>query len=66
MQISYTADAFASLIRLVNFIEASNTSGAGLRWLSRYQRFLEKTLLDPLRIKLCNNQETKPSLCLFQ
>lgn len=31
MQINYTADAFNSLNRLVNFIETTNTAGAGLR-----------------------------------
>jgi len=31
MQINYTTDAFTSLLSLVNFIEANNTSNAGLR-----------------------------------
>ncbi len=39
MEISYTKDAFATLIQLVNFIETSNTEGAGMRWLTRYELF---------------------------
>jgi hypothetical protein len=55
MQINYTADAFSSLIQLVNFIESKNTFGAGLRWLKRFEMFLEKKLHTPEQIKLCNN-----------
>jgi hypothetical protein len=29
MKINYTADAFATLIQLVNYIETTNTEGAG-------------------------------------
>ncbi len=39
MQVNYTNDAFKSLASLVNFIESTNTQGAGMRWLSRYQSF---------------------------
>ncbi len=42
MPISYTKDAFTTLIQLVNFIETSNTEGAGVRWLTRYESFIEK------------------------
>lgn len=55
MQINYTADAFGSLIQLVNYIESVNTKGAGLRWLNRYELFLQKTLIKPQQIKLCHN-----------
>ncbi len=55
MQINYTADAFGSLIQLVNFIESKNTFGAGLRWLKRFEMFLEEKLHSPEQIKLCNN-----------
>lgn len=55
MQINYTSDAFSSLIQLVNYIESVNTKGAGLRWLNRYEIFLQKTLIKPHQIKLCQN-----------
>ncbi len=55
MQINYTADAFSSLIRLVNFIEETNTAGSGVRWLSRYELILKKKLSKPNQIRLCNN-----------
>lgn len=55
MQINYTADAFGSLIQLVNYIESVNTKGAGLRWLNRYELFLQKILIKPQQIKLCHN-----------
>lgn len=42
MQINYTKKAFATLTQLVNYIEVSNTQGAGVRWLNRYEAFLEK------------------------
>jgi hypothetical protein len=44
MEIGYTTDAFASLLQLVNFIESRNTEGAGLRWLNKYEIFLQKSL----------------------
>jgi hypothetical protein len=59
MQINYTTDAFTSLLQLVNFIESKNTIGAGLRWLSRYEIFLKRSLQNPLLIKICNNQTFK-------
>ncbi len=37
MQVNYTADAFATLTSLVNFIEANNTAGAGIHWLTKTQ-----------------------------
>ena len=55
MQINYTADAFGSLIQLVNYIESANTKGAGLRWLNRFELFLQKTLIRPRQIKFCHN-----------
>ena len=55
MQISYTANAFGSLIQLVNYIESTNTKGAGVRWLKRFEMFLKKKLHTPLKIKFCNN-----------
>ena len=47
MQINYTEDAFSSLVQLVNFIESKNTLGAGVRWLQRFERFLQKKLQNP-------------------
>ncbi len=55
MQINYTADAFNSLFQLVNYIESTNTAGAGVRWLNRYESFLQNKLINPHKIKLCNN-----------
>jgi hypothetical protein len=59
MQINYTADAFASLTQLINFIEAKNTSGAGLRWLSNYEKYLQKHLANAKRKRPCNNATFK-------
>jgi hypothetical protein len=56
MQVNYTEDAFSSLTQFVNFIESKNTLGAGLRWLQRFEKFLQKKLHSPEQIKLCNNQ----------
>ena len=56
MQINYTVDALASLIQLVNFIESKNTPGAGLRWLGRYEAFLQKQLYNSNHSRPCNNQ----------
>lgn len=55
MQVNYTTEAFSSLSGLVNFIEANNTTNAGLRWLTRFEEFLQSTLKNPDKIKLCNN-----------
>lgn len=59
MQINYTSDALASLIQLINFIETKNTAGAGVRWLSRYEVFLQKSLLYPSQVKMCHNETFK-------
>ena len=44
MQVNYTTDAFHTLIRLVNYIESTNTQGAGLRWLAYFEEFLEEII----------------------
>jgi hypothetical protein len=59
MQINYTTDAFTALVQLINFIETKNTAGAGLRWFTRYEIFLQKSLLNPAQIKICNNDTFK-------
>ena len=59
MQVNYTVDAFATLSSLVNFIEANNTQGAGIRWLQRYEKFLLKALTNAKRIRLCHNATFK-------
>lgn len=59
MQVNYTADAFATLTSLINFIEANNTQGAGLRWLQRYEKFMQKSFINAKQIKLCNNATFK-------
>lgn len=53
MQIRYTLDAFTSLTSLINFIEDKNTQGAGLRWLARYETFLQKELVNLKYVSLC-------------
>lgn len=55
MQIKYTADAFASLAQLINFIESNNTAGAGMRWLEKYERFLIKSFKNAKSNRICNN-----------
>ena len=55
MQVNYTTEAFSSLSSLVNFIEAKNTRNAGLRWLARYEFFLQSAFTNPNGVKLCNN-----------
>ena len=55
MQVNYTTNAFASLVSLINFIESNNTIGSGVRWLLRYEAFLENAFINPQLIKLCNN-----------
>jgi hypothetical protein len=55
MQVKYTADAFASLTGLINFIESRNTSGAGIRWLNQYENFLKKAFVNPGHKKICGN-----------
>ncbi len=56
MQINYTEDAFSSLIQLVNYIESTNTLGAGLRWLHRFESFANQKLHTPKNVALCNNK----------
>ena len=55
MQVNYTTDAFTSLLGLVNFIEKNNTKNSGLRWLDKFEHFLQIRLSKPNLIKLCNN-----------
>ena len=55
MQVNYTTEAFTSLSGLVNFIEDNNTKNAGLRWLARFEHFLQTKLTNPDLIKPCNN-----------
>lgn len=59
MKIEYTIDAFASLTALINFIEAKNTAGAGIRWLNHYEIFLEKAFINAKQKKLCHNDTFK-------
>jgi len=56
MQVNYTIDAFVSLSGLINFIESKNTKNAGLRWLDKFELFLQSALTNPGKIKLCNNR----------
>ena len=56
MQINYTVDAVASLLQLINFIERKNTPGAGLRWLDKYEAFIQKHFYNPGQARLCNNE----------
>jgi hypothetical protein len=56
MEIRYSVDAFSTLLQLINYIEETNTEGAGLRWLNRLENFLDDKLKFPQKIKLCNNQ----------
>ena len=56
MQISYTGAAFASLSDVVNYVESMNTLGAGVRWLNKFEEFLNASLTIPSVIKLCNNR----------
>lgn len=59
MEINYTNDAVDSLTALVGFIETHNTKGAGLRWLSKLELYLQNTLKHYQVIKLCNNATFK-------
>ncbi len=43
MKVNYTANAFNSLFQLVNYIEEMNTPGAGVRWLDKYELFLQQS-----------------------
>ena len=55
MKINYTADAFNSLVQLVNYIEEMNTAGAGIRWLDKYETFLQQSLSHIKQIRSCHN-----------
>lgn len=55
MQVDYTSDAFETSMQLTNFIENTNTKGAGVRWLNKYETFLEKKFSNAHKIRLCNN-----------
>lgn len=55
MRVNYTNDAAESLTALIQFIEEHNTKGAGLRWLTKFEVYLEKTLKKHSVITLCNN-----------
>ncbi len=59
MEINYTNDAVDSLTALVSFIEVHNTKGAGLRWLNKFELYLQKTLKHYELITLCNNATFK-------
>jgi len=59
MQIKYTLTASNSLTQLIAFIEKTNTRGSGIRWLNKYELFLNKTLLQSLNPKICNNLSLK-------
>lgn len=56
MLINYTTEAFLSLTQLVNFIEEKNTSGAGIRWLNKFEEFLTAQLPVSLGIQFCQNR----------
>ncbi len=58
-KIKYTIDAFASLTSLINFIEAKNTEGAGIRWLERYENNLKNAFASANKKRLCNNATFK-------
>ena len=55
MTINYTNHALESLRSLILFIEETNTPGAGLRWLNRYEEFLYNRLQHHKTIRHCNN-----------
>ncbi|MEP7129101.1 MAG: hypothetical protein ABI729_09550 [Chitinophagales bacterium] len=44
MQINYSINAFIALTGIVNFVEAKNTSGAGIRWLEKYETHIRQIL----------------------
>lgn len=54
MEIEYTGAAFAALTEVINFVEAKNTLGAGIRWLNRFELFLEQELRHSSLINHCN------------
>jgi len=56
VQINYTGEAFATLLGIINYVDRINTTGAGLRWLDKFETFLQHELTHPSLIKLCNNR----------
>lgn len=56
MQISYNIGAVGAIADLMRFIETKNTAGAGLRWLRKFENFLQDALVKPSSIRHCNNQ----------
>ena len=56
MQVNYTTEAFASLSGLINFIEANNTKGAGVRWLNKYEQFILDDFQNQTHKRLCGNK----------
>jgi hypothetical protein len=66
MKINYTVDAFNSLFQLVNYIEEMNTAGAGVRWLNKYESFLQQSFSKLNQIRLCNNNTLQLNLrCIY-
>lgn len=59
MQVKYTGVAFAALAQLINFIELQNTQGAGLRWLNKFETFLQKKFIAGAKFPVCNNNTFK-------
>ena len=56
MKVRYTIDAYETLVGLLEFIEKYNTQGAGIRWFDRYEKHLNKSLINPSQIRICNNE----------
>ena len=65
MKVEYTAEVFSSLLRLVNFIEETNTDGAGVRWLNKFESFIERNLSNAASISFCNNESLNRLQLLF-
>lgn len=59
MEINYTVNAANVLMDLVTFIENKNTKGAGLRWMKKFELFLQGLLRHHSIIKLCHNATFK-------
>jgi hypothetical protein len=55
MQINYTGAAFTALCDVINYVESTNTLGAGVRWLNKLEKFLLQSLQNPSVIRFCNN-----------
>ena len=56
MPINYTGTAFETLVDIVNYIESTNTLGAGVRWLDKFESFLDNSLGTVALVKICNNK----------